>query len=68
MADQLSRIIVRAAQVSVQDAMVAASSADESIVPGDRADASFMPAEGFQKPILDGVPYLKVARVSSYRE
>ena len=68
MPDQLSRIIVRAAQVSVQDAVVAASSADESVVPGDGADASLVPAEGFKQPILDGVPYLEVARVSSDRE
>ena len=66
MAHQLCRVVLRAAKVSVQDAVVAAARAQESRVPRDGADASIVAPEGLDQPILCGIPDLQLARVRTH--
>ncbi len=56
--DELGRVVLRAAQVSMQDAMVATSSAQERVIPGDSADASVVASHSFHQFVPLGVPDL----------
>jgi|EP00353_Schmidingerella_taraikaensis_P009797 hypothetical protein len=49
----------------MEDAMVAAARAQERVVPRDGADASVVPAHRVYDSILDGIPDLELAGVST---
>ena len=52
----------------MQDAVVAATSAQESIVPGNGADSAFMTSECLDQFVLGSIPDLEVTSMSTYRK
>ena len=68
MAHQFGGIVDGAAQVAVQDVVVAAARAQEGAIPGNRTDASIMPAQSPNQSVLYSVPDLELASVCSNRE
>jgi hypothetical protein len=55
---QLSGVVSRAAQVTVQDVVVAAARAYKSVIPCDRGDATVVSSQSPDQFVRDGVPYL----------
>ena len=66
MTDEFCRVIQRAAQVPVQDAVILASCAEERVVPGDSTDTSIMTTESPHESVPRRVPDLELARVRAH--
>ena len=66
--EQLCSVILRCPQVSMQDAMVAATSAQEGIVPRNGANTSIVASHRLQKLVLSRVPDLEISCVGAYGE
>ena len=62
-AEQLCRVVLWRSQVTVQDAVVAATRAQEAIVPSDGADATIVASQRLEEFIFGCVPDLELARV-----
>lgn len=52
----------------MQDAVVAATSAQERVVPGNGADAAFMTSKCLDQFVLGSIPDLEVTGMSTYRK
>ena len=66
MAEQLGSVILRRAQIPMQDAVIAAPRAQEAIVPSDGTDATIVAAKRLQELILGCVPDLQLSRVRAH--
>ena len=66
MADQLGSVILRRAQIPMQDTVIAATRAQEAIVPSDGTDATIVAAKRLQELILGCVPDLQLSRVRAH--
>ena len=68
MTDKLAEVLPWGAQVSLQDVVVATTSADNGLVPGDGADSLLMAKEVSHQPAVLGVPDLGLSGVSAHSE
>ena len=66
MTDKLCRVVQRAAQISMQDAMILATSAEERVVPCDSTDAPIVTTESPHKRLPRRVPDLELSRVRAH--
>ena len=66
--DKLAEVLPWGAQVSLQDVVVATTSADNRLVPSDGADSLLMAKEVSHQPAVLGVPDLGLSRVSAHSE
>ena len=66
MTDKLCCVVQRAAQVSMQDTVILATSAQIRVIPGDSTYASIVTTESSHECLPRRVPNLKLARVRAH--